>query len=150
MLNPDFRDVLSEFNAEGVEYLVVGAYAVAVHGLPRATGDLDLWINPAPENVAQVLRALERFGAPMENVKASDLQASDRVLQIGVPPSRVDILSAIDGVEFQDAWKNLERVVVDRIPIPCISLPDLVTNKRASGRPQDLADVERLTRRSLD
>ncbi len=86
----------------------------------------------------------------MESVKASDFQSPEKVVQIGVPPSRVDILSAIDGVEFQDAWKNLERVVVDRIPIPCISLPDLVTNKRASGRPQDLADVERLTRRSLD
>lgn len=144
MLNPDFRDMLSAFNAEGVEYLVVGAYALAAHGLPRATGDLDFWIRRTPENADRVLRALAAFGAPAGRVTRDDLLTPDVVLQLGVEPSRIDILTTIDGVEFDEAQANRLVARVDDVDVPLLGLAELIRNKRAVGRPKDLADVAHL------
>lgn len=141
MLNPDFRDILSEFNDAGVEFLLVGAYALAAHGLPRATGDIDLWVRPSPENAARVMTALARFGAPLAEISIADFATPGIVFQIGVAPRRVDVLTGIDGVDFDEAWAARWDVVVDRIRIAVIGRAHLLQNKRASGRPKDLADV---------
>lgn len=145
MLNRDFRDVLSGFNAESVEYLVVGAYALAAHGLPRATGDLDIWVARTPENAARVWVALEKFGAHLRDLKVKDFQKADQVIQIGISPSRIDILTSIDAVEFEPAWSRRVTLSVSNVSFPVISKVDLIANKRATGRPQDTADVARLT-----
>ena len=144
MLNPDFRDMLSALSDERAEFLVVGAYAVAVHGLPRATGDLDIWIRPSRSNASRVWRALARFGAPMTELRESDLLAPSVVVQIGVEPRRIDIMTGIDGVDFETAWANRTEVLVEDVQVPVLSRADLIRNKKAVGRPQDLADVARL------
>ncbi len=140
MLNPDFRDMLSTFGDEQVEYLVVGAYALAAHGRPRATGDLDLWVRPTAANAARVWRALARFGAPLEGLSQSDF-AAEGTVEIGVAPRRVDVLTSIDGVSFDEAWPARLQVEVEGLRLPVIGREHLIRNKRASGRPQDLADA---------
>jgi len=144
VLNSDYRDILSIFNAEKVEYLVIGAYALAAHGLPRATGDIDLWINRDEPNARRVWRALEKFGAPLLDLTQDDLSSPGMVYQIGVAPNRIDILTSIDGVEYGDAWSQHIEVVIEGLPICIISRDHLIANKRAVGRPQDLADIDRL------
>lgn len=144
MLSPDYRDILSAFLEERVDYLVVGAYAVASHGLPRATGDLDLWVRSEPENARRLWRALAKFGAPLSELTESELSRPGLVFQIGVEPSRIDILTSIDGVEFDDAWKDRLEIEVDGLCVQVIGRAHLITNKKAVGRPQDLADVARL------
>ena len=141
MLNPDFRDMLSACSDEGVEYLLVGAYALATYGLPRATGDIDLWIRPEPENAARVMRTLGRFGAPLHGLEANDLLADDLVFQIGVAPFRIDLLTTVDGVAFEEAWREREEVVIDGLRVPVISRRHLIQNKRAVGRLKDEADA---------
>jgi hypothetical protein len=135
---------LSAFLEERVDYLVVGAYAVASHGLPRATGDLDLWVRSEPENARRLWRALAKFGAPLSELTESELSRPGLVFQIGVEPSRIDILTSIDGVEFDDAWKDRLEIEVDGLCVQVIGRAHLITNKKAVGRPQDLADVARL------
>lgn len=144
MLNPDFRDMLSEFSAAGVEYLIVGGYAVAHHGYVRATGDLDFWVRRTPENAQRVLRALEAFGAPGGLVTSDDLLNPDMVAQIGVEPNRIDILSDIDGVEFDDAYPSRVVARVDDVDIPFVGLQHLLQNKRATGRSEDATDADQL------
>ena len=122
MLNPDFRDMLSALSAEGVEYLIVGAYALAAHGFPRATKDIDVWVRPTPENAVRAARALLHFGAPAELVRDADLSRPGLILQLGVPPT----------------------IEVDGLPLPVIGPRDLVRNKRATGRRQDALDADRL------
>lgn len=146
-MNPDFRDILSEFCAAGVEFLLVGAYALAAHGLPRATGDIDLWIRPSPENAERVMAALARFGAPLADISAVDFATPDMVVQIGVAPRRVDILTAIDAVDFGEAWPARLEVEIEGLRIGVISRDHLLRNKRASGRPKDLADASWLEER---
>ncbi|MEX2527863.1 MAG: nucleotidyltransferase [Gemmatimonadota bacterium] len=146
MLNPDFRDMLSVFDEEGVEFLVVGAYAMAAHGLPRATGDLDFWVRPSKENADRVIRALVRFGAPMDMITVDDFLTPDLVFQIGMEPNRIDLLTHIDGVEFKAAWDNRIIAQVGGVDIPVLGLADLIRNKEAVGRLQDLADVDALKR----
>jgi len=143
-MNRDFAEMLIALSAEGAEVLVVGAYAVAGHGLPRATGDIDLWVRPSPENAARVWRALERFGAPRSRLTPASFTEPDIVYQIGLPPNRIDILTTIDGVAFADAWAERVMSTVDGVTFPMISKHHLLVNKRATGRPQDLADVTRL------
>lgn len=144
MLNPDFRDMLSAFNAERVEYLVVGAYAMAQYGYVRATGDLDFWIHRTPENADRVLGALAAFGAPRGLVKRSHLLKPDIVVQVGVEPSRVDILTSIDGVKFEAAYKARTETEVGGVRVPFVSLAHLIQNKRATGRERDQSDVAML------
>ncbi|HTT08591.1 MAG TPA: DUF6036 family nucleotidyltransferase [Gammaproteobacteria bacterium] len=143
-MNPDFRDILSIFNAEGVEYLIVGAYALAAHGIPRATGDIDLWIRRSPDNARRVWRALLKFGAPLSGLTENDLQTEKLVFQVGIAPRRIDILTSIDAVEFGAAWNNRIEITLDGLRLPVIHRSDLIINKRAVGRPQDIADVARL------
>ena len=146
MLNPDFRDMLSALCEEGAEFLLVGAYALAVHGFHRATGDMDIWIRRSEENAARVWRALQRFGAPLAGLTRDDLKTPDLVFQIGVAPRRIDILTSIDGVEFDEAWSNRDAIVVERLSIAVIGRSHLIRNKKAVGRPQDVADVAWLER----
>lgn len=144
MLNPDYRDMLSAFADAGVEYLVIGAYALAAHGHPRATGDLDLWVRPTPDNAEQVMTALSAFGAPLMEMSREDFETPDTVFQIGVSPRRIDILTTIEGVRFDDAWPGRVEIEVEDVPVSVIGREHFIQNKEALGRPQDRADVERL------
>jgi hypothetical protein len=141
LLNPDYRDMLSAFSDEKVEYLLVGAYALAAHGFVRATGDIDLWVRPDKENSQRVFRALARFGAPLSNVNEEDFIEPGIVFQIGVAPRRIDIMTTIDGVEFSEAWAAREEIEIEGIGIPVIDRLHLAKNKEATGRPQDRVDV---------
>jgi hypothetical protein len=140
-MNRDFAEMLSTLNAHGAEYLIVGAHALAVHGHPRATGDIDIWVRPTPVNAAKVWRALARFGAPMRDLTVEDLSRPGVVFQIGVPPCRVDILTQIDGVTFDDAWPRRVEMKIGELTIAALGRADLVANKRAAGRPKDRADL---------
>jgi hypothetical protein len=140
-MNRDFVEMLSELSAAGVEFLVVGAHALAAHGVPRATGDLDIWVRPTLPNAERVLAALRKFGAPLTDLCANDLTKADTVFQIGLPPARIDLLSGITGVRFDDAWARRMTVPVAGLTIHVLSREDFVANKRASGRAKDLADL---------
>jgi hypothetical protein len=145
-LNEDFRDFLTALRDEGVEFLVVGAYAVAAHGAPRATGDLDVFVRPSAANAARLMRALARFGAPVDalGIRQDDFLRSEVVCQIGLPPRRIDILTAISGVSFEDAWRDKIVQDVAGIELCFPSREMLIRNKRASGRLKDLADLDSL------
>lgn len=144
MLNPDYRDVLSAFESAGADYLLVGAYALAAHGQPRATGDIDLWVRPTRENAERVMQALQAFGAPLSSVSREDFTKPDVVFQIGVSPRRIDILTSIEGVAFGPAWEDRMEVEMEGIVVPVLSREHFIQNKRALGRVQDKADIERL------
>ena len=140
----DFVDLLRAFSAQGVEHLVVGAHALAAHGLVRATKDLDVWIRPSPANAARAFKALAAFGAPLTDLTEEDLSTPGTVFQIGVAPVRIDVLTKIDGVTFEEAWPARVAARFGGVETSVLSREHLVQNKRASGRLQDLADVERL------
>jgi hypothetical protein len=140
----DFRELLSLFNDEGVKYLIIGGFALASYGRPRYTKDLDIWIDAAGDNPWRAFRALARFGAPLENVTPDDLSNPDTILQLGVEPVRVDIMSSISGIEFTAAWQRRISSSYGSIPVFIIARDDYIANKRASGRPGDLRDVEAL------
>lgn len=143
-VNRDFLDMVEALNRAEVEYLVVGAHAMAVHGVPRATGDFDVWVRPGRENGERVLEALREFGAPVSDhgVTIEDLERPDTVYQIGLPPRRIDLMTGISGVEFADAWPSRVVVELEGISIPVIGRSSLITNKRAAGRTKDLVDLE--------
>lgn len=143
-LAPDFRDLLRVFVAHDVRFLVVGAYALAVLGRPRATGDLDLWIDATPGNATRTIAALRRYGAPLHDLSEADLAQPGVIFQIGLPPLRIDILTAIDGVEFAGAWSRRLTADFDGVHVPVIGREDFLANKRATGRLKDRADAERL------
>lgn len=140
-MNPDFRDMLSALSEAGAEFLVVGAYALAAHGLPRATGDLDVWVKPDAENARRVRRALQRFGASLVDLAAEDLERPGVVMQIGVAPVRIDLLTGIDGVSFDEAWPARMVRSIGGLDVPILSREHLLKNKLATGRDRDLADV---------
>ena len=144
MLNPDFKDILSLLCEEKAEFIVVGAYALAAHGYPRATGDLDILINRDSDNVERVWRSLLKFGAPLEQISKRDLETAGLVFQIGVSPRRIDILTSITGVEFDDANNRKMDIEIEGLSFSVLGRDDYITNKKAVGRPQDLADVDRL------
>ena len=144
MFNPDFKDMLLALSDAKIDFLLVGAYAVAAHGHPRATGDLDLWVRPDAETAPKVYRVLADFGAPLHDLTIDDLATPGMVFQIGVEPSRIDILTAISGVTFDDAWENRLSIELDAIKLNVIGRYDLIVNKRACGRPKDIADAETL------
>ena len=149
-MNPDFIDLLATFNAHAVEYIFVGAHALAAHGHVRATKDLDVWVRPSSENAARVLRALVSFGAPLQDLSEEDLAGPGLIFQIGVPPVRIDVITSIDAVDFSAAWDARVEAKIGEIPVPVLSRTHLITNKRAAGRLQDLADVERLEEMERD
>ena len=144
MLNEDYKDMLQALSAEKVKFLLVGAYALAAHGYPRATMDIDIWIMPSPENAIAVMRALNRFGAPLQNLSASDFQTDGIIFQIGVAPRRIDIITAVDGLTFDETFAHSTVVEIEGLSIHIPSVSDLIINKRASGRTKDLADAEML------
>jgi predicted nucleotidyltransferase len=144
-LPTEFREFLKLLNSGGVEYLVVGGYAVAFHGHPRATGDLDLWIATSPDNVARVRRALGEFGFSKELVASAPLDVAGKVIRMGRPPLRIELLTSVSGVDFDACHRRRQTQIVDAVEIAFISLADLRANKRAAGRPQDIADLEELS-----
>ena len=143
-MNQDFLDLLRSFANHDVRFMVVGAYALAVHGRPRATGDLDVWIDATPDNAARVFAALQEFGAPMGNLALSDLSAPGVVFQIGVPPGRVDILTQLSGLAFEDAWPSRVRAPFGSIEVDFIGRAAFIKNKLATGRDKDRVDVQSL------
>lgn len=147
-MNQDFRDLLAEFNVRQVEFLLVGAHALAAHGHVRATQDLDVWVNPAPENAKHVLEALRAFGAPLHDLTEKDLATPGLIFQIGVEPIRIDVLTAIDGVQFDQAWANRMVSRYGDQPVGVLSREHLIKNKLTVARTQDLADVEALKRKN--
>ncbi|GHV25690.1 hypothetical protein AGMMS4952_04080 [Spirochaetia bacterium] len=144
MLNTDYKEMLSALCAEKVKFMLVGAYALAIQGYPRATMDIDFWVAATKENAAAIIRALERFGAPVDTITAADFQTENIIFQVGVEPRRIDIITSIDGVNFEDAFLRSIVVAIDGIQVHVISKEDIIINKRASGRTKDLADVEML------
>jgi hypothetical protein len=141
-LNPDFRDILCEFTAADVEFLLVGAYAMATLGLPRSTGDIDLWVRADAANARRVFVALARFGAPMAGIAEADFARPGVVFQVGVAPQRIDVLTSIDGVEFDEAWPSRRESIVGGVKVPVIGRDHLLKNKRATGRPKDRLDAD--------
>ncbi len=144
MLNEDYREMLQCLADENVKFMLVGAYALAAHGYPRATMDIDIWVMPSPDNAAAVIYALQRFGAPLDNLTAADLQKDDTIFQIGVAPRRIDIITGASGLEFDKAFAHAIEVIIEGIRVHIPSVDDLILNKRATGRTKDLADVEAL------
>ena len=143
-MNQDFVDLLRAFVDADVRFMVVGAYALAIHGRPRATGDLDLWVDPTPDNASRVMRALAAFGAPMEQISEADFVSPGVVYQIGVAPGRIDIVTELSGVTFEAAWPGHIERPFGGVMVPVIGLEEFIRNKRATGRAKDLGDIEGL------
>lgn len=143
-LHPDFKEFIRLLNDRSVRYLVVGGYAVALHGHPRYTKDLDVWVEPDPENIDRILDALKAFGFGSLELDADDFLEPDTVIQLGRPPQRIDLLTGLDGVVFDESHATRQEVAIEGISVSFIGLDQLRKNKKASGRHQDLADLERL------
>jgi hypothetical protein len=141
-MNQDFVDLLRAFAARDVRFLIVGAYALALHGRPRATGDLDVWIDATPENAGRVMAALAAFGAPLEQVREADFSRPGIVYQIGVAPGRIDILTQLTGLTFDEAWAGRVRHALGDANADFIGRDAFLRNKRATGRAKDLGDIE--------
>lgn len=146
-LPEDFRDMLGQLVSCEVEFLLVGGLAFSTYGEPRATKDLDVWVNPTPENARRLLRALVLFGAPAHGATEADFAKSGTILQLGVPPVRIDLLTSIDGVQFAAAWAHRQTAEFADLPqcqVPVIAMEDMVVNKELVARPQDLVDVAQI------
>jgi len=140
----DWIELCGLLSAHGVEFLLVGGQAVIAHGYPRLTKDMDLWVRPTAENGAKILAALAEFGAASEGLRAEQFEDPRTLLVLGRDPFRIDILTDVPGVTFEGAWQRRAQVVLDGVVVPTIGKTDLIANKRAVGRPQDLADVAEL------
>ncbi len=144
ILSPDFREFVQSLNDNGVRYLVVGGYAVALHGHPRYTKDLDIWLWLDRDNATSVLAALEQFGFGALGLQPEDFLVADQIIQLGYPPNRIDLLTTLPGVEFAPCYAARVVVEIDGVAVNFIDLQNLRKNKQASGRFQDLADLENL------
>lgn len=144
MLSKDFKEFVALLKEHSAEYMIVGGYAVGVHGYPRYTGDLDIWLNPTRENAERVLRALRDFGFGALQITVDDLTKENAIVQLGQPPLRIDLLMSIDGVRFDECYTNRKEESFDGIRMNFIGYHDLLKNKRASGRHRDLDDLENL------
>lgn len=142
----DFRDLLAALTDTGARFLVVGAHALAAHGVPRVTGDLDIWVEPTDANAARVWAALARFGAPLDllSIRESDFVRANQVIQLGLPPYRIDLMTSISGVGFGDAWDGRLAGTLFEVPVAFIGREAFLRNKRISGRPKDLEDIRSL------
>ncbi len=151
-LPADFFDLLESFLTDNVEFLLVGSFALAAHGISRTTGDMDVWVRPTSENAVLVFRALVRFGAPLaiHGVRAEDFARAGTVYQMGLPPLRIDLLTKPSGVDFEGAWSRRHTANLGPLCVPVIGLADLVRNKVAAGRPKDLLDLELLREAGVD
>ncbi|MFA5689210.1 MAG: hypothetical protein WC959_08705 [Kiritimatiellales bacterium] len=143
-LQSDFKELLGLLNAHGVEYLIVGGYALAFHGAPRFTGDLDIFIKTSPVNAGKVHAALNEFGFDSVGLKPEDFAAADQVIQLGVPPVRIDFVTSIDGVKWEDAWTGRVPGTYAGVPVQFLGRTEFLQNKKVSGRLKDLADIEAL------
>jgi predicted nucleotidyltransferase len=143
-LPPDFSEFLRSLTSRGVRYLVVGGYAVAWHGYPRSTQDLDVWIGIDPVNAAATAEAIREFGFDTPNLGAALFLERGRVVRMGYPPIRIEVLTSVSGIEFEDAWGRRIEAELGSVTVPLINLEDLKTNKRAAGRHKDLDDLEHL------
>jgi hypothetical protein len=143
-MNQDFVDLLRAFVDADVRFLVVGAYALAVHGRPRGTGDLDVWVEAAPENATRIMRALAAFGAPLSGVSEDDFSRPGVTYQMGVEPGRIDVLTELTGITFRDAWPDRLHHQFGELAVDYIGRDSFIRNKRATARPKDLADIDGL------
>jgi len=143
-LNQDFKEFIQSLNANEVRYLVVGGYAVAQHGYPRYTKDIDIWIEMRPENASKIVKALEQFGFASLGLQEEDFLKADQIIQLGYPPNRIDLLTTLPGIDFSACYPLRVIVEVEQTPVNFIDLENLKKNKQASGRHQDLADLEHL------
>ena len=146
MLNSDYKDMLQVLLDNGVKFLLVGAYAMGAHGYPRATGDIDIWVEASPDNSERVYCALAQFGAPLHEVDEATFVKTGVVFQIGVAPRRIDIMSSVSGVQFDEAYRRRQIVEIEGLSIPILSYDDLIRNKRATGRDKDRLDADKLER----
>jgi hypothetical protein len=144
MLNPDFKEFIQSLNDNGVRYLVIGGYAVALHGYPRYTKDLDVWIERDPDNVAKLMKALLQFGFGSLDLAAEDFLEPEQIIQLGYPPNRIDLITSPPGVDFDRSYVARVVVTIDDVPVYFIDLENLKKTKKAAGRLQDLADLENL------
>ena len=144
MLNQDFKEFVESLNESDVRYLIVGGYAVAAHGRPRYTKDLDVWIEASQKNAERLILALEQFGFGSLGLKAVDFLIPDQIVQLGYPPSRVDILTTLEGVDFEPCYASRVSLEIENVVVHFIDLENLKRNKRSVGRLQDLADLENL------
>jgi hypothetical protein len=144
VLNQDFKEFIRSLNNNHVRYLVIGAYAVAVHGYPRYTKDIDIWIDMTPENAASMVKALVQFGFDSLGLQAADFLVSEQIIQLGYPPNRIDLITTPPGVNFETCYASRLQVEIDDLTISFIDLKNLRKNKQAAGRLQDLADLENL------
>jgi hypothetical protein len=144
MLSRDFKEFIELLNANDVKYMVVGGYAVALHGHPRYTKDLDVWIELSPGNADRILKALDKFGLGSLNLKPDDFLEENQIIQLGYPPNRIDLLTTLKDIKFEDCYKTKVKVAIGDVEINFIDIENLKKNKRATGRPQDLADAENL------
>ncbi len=144
MFTRDFKEMLSALSDEGADYLLVGSFALATYGCPRATLDMDIWVRPTPDNAQRVWTALAKYGVPLRDVAPGEFAKPGLVYQVGTAPYRIDFLTSIDGVEFADAWTRRAWTQIEDLRVPVLSREDFVTNKRATGRHKDLADLELL------
>lgn len=144
MFSQDFKEFIESLNENKVRYLVVGGYAVAFHGHPRYTKDLDVWIDSTPQNAARVIKALKQFGFGSLNLSEKDFLSSDSIIQLGMPPNRVELFTSLPGVEFEKCFRKRVRTNIDGIATNFIDLDNLKKNKKTVGRKQDLADLENL------
>ncbi|MDD5153698.1 MAG: hypothetical protein PHR03_03375 [Desulfovibrionales bacterium] len=144
MLSKDFKEFIQLLNENNVKYLVVGGYAVALHGYPRYTKDLDVWVELSLDNAGRILKALEKFGFGSLDLKADDFLETDQIVQLGYPPNRIDILTTLKNLTFEDCYKSRVEIEIQGVHINFIDIDSLKKNKRATGRLQDLADVENL------
>jgi hypothetical protein len=149
-VNKDYRDFLTALVAQNARFLIVGAHALAAHGYPRATVDIDIWIDATSQNARHVWQALAEFGAPLDDlsIREEDLTRTDVVAQFGLPPNRIDILTGLSGLTFEGAWPNRVEDVLEGVRVPVLGLADLLENKRAVGREKDRADVKGLEGKS--
>jgi predicted nucleotidyltransferase len=144
MFSPDFREFVALLNKHEVHYMIVGGYAVGIHGHPRYTGDLDIWLLPDSANAIKILKSIKDFGFGSLDINQADLMKEDSIIQLGYPPLRIDLLTSIDGVHFNECYPNRKIIDIDGLPINFIGYTDLIKNKKASGRHQDLGDIENL------
>jgi hypothetical protein len=143
-LQKDLKEFVELLNSYEVDYLIIGGYALAFHGYPRYTGDIDLLVLPTVENAEKMMRALYEFGFSPSGLSADDFMADDQVIQLGRVPNRIDLVTSLTGVDTMDAWDAREQSVLDGIPVSFLSRQHLIVNKRATGRLVDLADLEAL------